>query len=373
MTISKIAIIGDLHIGIHNNSSTFMDSCNRFFYDELIPKLQKEQVDGCVFLGDIYDSRVTIGQKAMESVRKLIETIKEEVCGTPLIIVGNHDLFYSSSNDIYSTRVFDNYANVVGDICMITYSCVYFTVVPWLSKNNNKFDVEKLSEFIETNKEKIDNRYFNCLSHIPVNGFPLQHNGRTDLGEIPEQLMFSNFKYTISGHYHTSSIKQGGLGNTIQYPGTPFELTRNDSGDSKHIMVCHFDTETNLLVKTEYLKSETPLRYTQVVFPDETFLTEEHIKGNIVDITTDYGATFDSVKLDEYRKKVESFGPAERPEIKIINKSKTEVVDEVNKQNFSSTKQLMVDYVSTTNFVEEKDKQLVMSRLDELYSLSGGD
>jgi DNA repair exonuclease SbcCD nuclease subunit len=366
MPLDRIAVINDPHFGIKNNSQIHLDSQNRYFYNEVIPTLKQEEIKHIIFTGDIFDNRNSINIKIQDAVINLFEALAifQEI----YLITGNHDLFLRSNSDIRSNRFLDKFKNVkiISKPEFIQINNVNFTVIPWFpSSDNDLFNVPEFLKFVESDEaKKWISKYPNCIGHLSILGFPLYRGHLCEKG-IPDIVMYNNWKTTISGHFHTRSIKENIDARKIIFGGAPYQMTRNDSGDNQGIGIYEFTD--NDLVDIKWIPSKSTIKFVQVVYPQLTFVTEDHIKGNIVDILVDYSLKYDEQKLQEYKLKVENFGPADKVEIKIVNKSKINIVDEVNKQTFGSTRQLMTNYVTESSFVDNVDKEKVLHKLEELY------
>jgi DNA repair exonuclease SbcCD nuclease subunit len=366
MTLNRIAVINDPHFGVRNNSQVHLDSQNRYFYNELIPTLNEEGIKHIIFTGDIFDNRNSINIKIQDAVINLFEALSsfQEI----YLITGNHDLFLRSNSDIRSNRFLDKFKNVriISKPEFLEINGVNFTVIPWFpSSDNDLFNVPEFLKFVESEEaKKWIPKYPNCIGHLSILGFPLYRGHLCEKG-IPDIIMYNNWKTTISGHFHARSVKENTAAGKIIFGGAPYQMTRNDSGDDRGIGIYEFiDSD---LSNIKWISSKSTIKYVQVVYPELTFVTEEHIKGNIVDVLVDYSLKYDEQKLQEYKNKVESFGPADRIEIKVINKPKIDVVNEVNKQTFGSTRQLMINYVTESDFVKSEDKEKTLHKLEELY------
>jgi DNA repair exonuclease SbcCD nuclease subunit len=93
--IRKINIVGDLHLGIKNNSVEWLEIQKDFLLDFLVKSVDAdfdEDRDILILEGDIFHSResinVRIQNEAFSIFKKLAEKFKRGI----YIIVGNHAL-----------------------------------------------------------------------------------------------------------------------------------------------------------------------------------------------------------------------------------------------------------------------------------------
>ena len=56
-------MIGDLHIGIKNNSLTWLESQLEFFDKQIFKTIEEKEVKRVIFLGDVSDIRYSINQQ----------------------------------------------------------------------------------------------------------------------------------------------------------------------------------------------------------------------------------------------------------------------------------------------------------------------
>jgi hypothetical protein len=172
------------------------------------------------------------------------------------LIVGNHDIYFKSTNELNSPDYllnFDN-VNVYKDPITKEYDGLEIALLPWINSENE----EEVEEFLQLTSAPF------VMSHLEVNG-GMVGPGHFHGGGTPAS-WFERFEQVFSGHFHHKSQ----LGN-IRYLGSQMEFTWNDFGDDKFFHV--FDTETR---EVEMVKN--PLKMFHKVFYDDTDETLMTIK-----------------------------------------------------------------------------------------------
>jgi len=332
---NKIALIADSHFGIKKSNDNFLQSQLRFFKDEFVPYLKKNDIKHIFWLGDIFDNRNHLNVKLKNYVYDLFEDDLKDFKIT--MLVGNHDTYFNSSTDIHALKWFKKFDNieVIEDITEVTVYNKRILVVPW-QVNNANF-MKRLNEMDV--KAKI------CMGHFDFAGFYLNKFKLNESGLVANNF-FDKFNFVFSGHFHTRN-KQKQSKSEIVYIGSPYQLTRNDIGEERGCMI--LDLKTN---KYEYLNNSTSIKFVQLNYPEET--TKENIEGNIVDINIVYDKKYNEDDIQRYIKHVESFGPVVPPNVKITN----DISLDADMKNYSlkSTGELMREYIDALTDIENKDE-----------------
>lgn len=225
--MSKVAILGDLHIGAKAGSDT-LEKRQRAFLNLMIETMKKEKVDTIFQLGDIFDSRKNIGLKSLRFAREFFDTLQKNDIKF-YTLVGNHDIFYRESLEISSSDlVLEQYPNVTvfSEPTTLEFGGKTFDFIPWIC-NENKI---ACTEFIDQSRSDY------CLGHLAINDFYMMAN--TVCSDGMDREFFGGYKRVFSGHFHLKS-----KGGNIIYVGTPYELNWGDAGSEKGFYI--LDTNRN--------------------------------------------------------------------------------------------------------------------------------
>lgn len=221
----NITVIGDLHFGVKENYTKYVDYQIET-YREIIKEIKSKNIKQVVFLGDIFDNRKMISIPILDIILK--ELVDSELQYT--FIVGNHDVYYKNTNKLNSLRViFDKYdiesklsfnkqiieiidqepkeLTIDGTLCLF---------VPWMTSDNYYQCVDAINSSTA--------KY--CFGHFDIDG-ALMTKGIICKSELKPKI-FKKFKNVFSGHFHLKST----IGNII-YVGSAFQLNWNDYNDCK--------------------------------------------------------------------------------------------------------------------------------------------
>ena len=252
----KIALLNDTHCGVRNNNQMFAEYQGRFYKDVFFPYLDKHNIKNIIHLGDYFDRRRDVNFYSLhKNYEHFIEPMLEKDI-TMDLIVGNHDIYFKSTNELNSPDYLLNFPNVniYKDPITKDYDGLEIALLPWINSENE----EEVEEFLQLTSAPF------VMSHLEVNG-GMVGPGHFHGGGTPAS-WFERFEQVFSGHFHHKSQ----LGN-IRYLGSQMEFTWNDFGDDKFFHV--FDTETR---EVEVVKN--PLKMFHKVFYDDTDETLMTIK-----------------------------------------------------------------------------------------------
>ena len=252
----KIALLNDTHAGVRNNNQMFAEYQGRFYKEIFFPYLDKHNIKNIIHLGDYFDRRRDVNFYSLHKNHEhfIQPMIERDI--TMDLIVGNHDIYFKSTNELNSPEFLlksDN-INVYTDPITKNYDGLDIALLPWINSENE----EEVEEFLQLTTAPF------VMSHLEVNG-GMMSPGHYHGGGTP-QSWFERFEQVFSGHFHHKSQ----LGN-IRYFGSQMEFTWNDFGDDKYFHV--FDTETR---EIEMIKN--PLKMFHKVFYDDTNETLMTIK-----------------------------------------------------------------------------------------------
>mgnify|MGYP000158396003 FL=1 len=247
--MSKIVVLNDTHFGVRNSSDIFIEYHRRFFEETLFPYLKRNNIKQILHLGDLYDHRKYINFKVQHASRKMFLEKIHEMGISMDIIIGNHDTYYKSTNDLNSLKellgYFTSNINIVTEPRVLDYDGLRIGLVPWINSENYTESIR----FIKT----CDAPWL--AGHLELAGFDLMPGMKATDGMSPD--LFSRFETVLSGHYHTKS-EQG----NIKYLGSQMEFTWADAGDPKYFHV--IDTETRTVEQVR-----CPIRVFEKIYYDD--------------------------------------------------------------------------------------------------------
>ena len=251
--MAKIYLIGDSHIGLGypNSVDKWYKVHQQYFSQFLIPLLRDRVKPGdmILHLGDLFDNRNVIPINLLNYGMDVVEEISKIA---PLhIIIGNHDCWSKSSDEINTVRPFKWIPNVhiYDKTTQIEFSGLKLCLMPF---------IEKRLEQIKLINQNKDSDYLFC--HSDLNGCRMHltsvSHRNSDKIDIED---FTSFKRVFSGHIHIRQVNKN-----FEFIGSNFQMDRNDFGDQKGITV--LDTETG---ETEFIANMVSPVFKKVRVVDE--------------------------------------------------------------------------------------------------------
>ena len=290
--INNIAFIGDLHFGVKNDNEVFLNHSLEFFENKFFPWLKENNIKTIFQFGDFMDKRKSVNIQTLNQVRERFIKYLQENDITLHILLGNHDVYYKTTNSVNSVEELfaqGQYDNLItyNKPTEVIFDNIKVLVIPWITEDNEKEIVDAIN--------KTDAQY--CLGHLELSGFEFAKGIMSHHGT--ETNIFSKFKHVYTGHYHTSSTKDN-----ITYLGTPYEITWSDYNDSKFVYL--FNTQNEELSKI----SLNERMFCYIDWDDD--LSSEWLSTGKIDMKTRYniakGCSYKVVVTDEkWDTQVDSF------------------------------------------------------------------
>lgn len=219
MSNSKFAIFADLHLGVHQNSSTWHEIALKWA-DWFVGELKEKQIKNILFLGDFFHSRSEISVNTIHASSELLAKFSNFNIH---MIVGNHDSYYKQKSDIHSLSILNGYPNVCIHDKTTTQSIGNKTVTfcPW---GFNYTDIDK-SDVI--------------FGHFEIESFKMNAHKLCEVGVKPKELL-NKSGLIFSGHFHLNEEREYDNGKII-YVGSPFQLDFGERDSRKGYYIFDFD------------------------------------------------------------------------------------------------------------------------------------
>ena len=231
----NIWFLADLHFGCRADNEIWLKDYSDYFYNVFIPLLKEKYKEGDIVcsLGDVFDNRSSVGINTINVVIDIFEKIAE-ICPDIRLIVGNHDIYNKSSNDITTLNILKYIKGVKiyynPEVEVIGGKVVLFH--PWIE------DKEKQNKLLS----KFSGDYI--FGHLDVYG--VDSNTKCIKVKSPNSVNVSEFKTAevYAGHIHLRQNYKN-----IHYVGNPYAKVRGE-GNTKGITV--LDIKTG---KTEFYEN----------------------------------------------------------------------------------------------------------------------
>lgn len=366
INMSKILLIGDTHLGLGypNSVDKWFNVHKDYFENFLIPLVEREMTpeDIVVHLGDLFDNRSVIPINILNYTQNILERISK-ICPIHMI-VGNHDLYTKSTNDVNSIKLYRYIPNVYvyEDPTILNFVGKKILLLPWVEKRKNQ--VEYLQKFSGCD-------YLFC--HSDLNGAKMhltsvahKNNDKIDVNE------FSGYKKVYSGHIHILQRNKN-----FTFVGNIFQMDRNDLGNEKGIFI--LDTITG---EERFVINELSPKYIKVFVKEEGDIEklDNYSTKDYIDLFVSNSLLLNNRKL---RRKLESmlergnFSTVEylddMSKIETVNESsvkdETPTLDQVTHSLKLEYTDVIKEYIDRQKWESEKIKEGVMTEFSEVVRL----
>ena len=216
----KVAIISDLHLGVHSNSTEWHNYAlewANWFREECV----RNKIEDIIFCGDWHHNRSEISVNTLQVSADILDILSEF---NVIAITGNHDIYYKHRTDVNSLSIFKNRKNVT---VLEQYQTLeaYDRMLSFCPWNTNVKNIEE-SDII--------------FGHFEIETFKMNTYKVCEEGVKVKDLLKKS-SLIISGHFHTRHEKTFGAG-TILYVGNPFQMDFGDAGNQKGYHILDLDT-----------------------------------------------------------------------------------------------------------------------------------
>ena len=271
-TAKRVWFITDTHLGVRNNSNEWIDSIREYFFDWFFPLVRENYQPGDVLfhLGDFFDSRQSINLKVLNLGIEVAEELSAIFKDGVYIIVGNHDIWGKTSNEVNSLKSIKWIPgiNILEEPLSMRILDKNFLLMPW------RKDHEAESEFLESSKP-----HDVLCCHADIRGLKFNKFTHVETGASVNE--FEKFKKVYSGHIHYAQ-KAG----NINMLGSPYEITRSDMDNKKGITLLNVSD-----LKETFFENDFSPKFKRFYFSDILESTQEDLeplfRNNFVDIMID--------------------------------------------------------------------------------------
>lgn len=218
---TQVALISDIHLGIHQDSAAWHDIALQFA-KWLNIELKARGISDIIIPGDIFHDRSEISVNTISVAYNFFNILKDY---NIIIIVGNHDCFYKDRSDVNSASILarDN----IHVVDKLTTTALFnntrkVTFAPWAVNIN---DIE-YSDVI--------------FGHFELNSF-YHNNFKMCSNGVSTSNILDKGNTIITGHFHKTELRKYDNGQ-ILYVGSPYQQTFADVGGINGCYIFNFDT-----------------------------------------------------------------------------------------------------------------------------------
>ena len=253
----KIAILNDTHAGVRGDMQAMSDYQGRFYNEVFFPYLDEHDIKHIIHLGDYFDRRKYVNFSSLKANKQhFIEPMLERGITMDLIL-GNHDVYYKSTNSVNSPELllFEDSVNIIYEPVVKEYDGFNIALVPWINQENYADSVD----FLLSANASV------CMGHFEIEGALMMPGAVCSHGLDISYL--KRFEKVYSGHFHSKSEVKN-----CRYLGSQMQFTWSDYGDEKYFHI--FDTAT-----TEISPIHNPIKMFEKIMYDDTEESFESISN----------------------------------------------------------------------------------------------
>ena len=347
--LNKILFFSDLHLGVHQNSSSWHQICIQVA--EFINFTMKERgLDTIIFAGDTFHDRHEVGVNTLSVAKQFFDILADYNIH---IIPGNHDAFLSTTSEVNSVDILtNNNIKVHSKSTIIQVGSRKILFCPW------KANVKKaLADYNIPNVDII-------VGHFEIINFKMNANKICDHGDTASELL-TNSECVITGHFHCREHRKY-EDKFILYLGSPYEMDFGDREQKKGVTILNLED-----LSTEFIVNNTTPKHYRLTITD--LIQKKHkdisalVKGNIISIYVDVET--DALTIDLLVSKLSQYEPFQlRTEFNILDKAS-------NVEQTKELEKLSLDIETAfSEFVEHIEtratKQEVLAKCVELFRSS---
>lgn len=227
--LKKGAMCTDIHFGKKMNSELHNEDCINYL-DWFCENVKNDPtIDHVWFLGDWNEQRAAINGLTLKYSYAGAKKLNE--LGIPVyFLLGNHDLHYRNTREVYSTEVFDSLSNfiLIKDIQIIENIAGTVLAIPFL----NPDEYENLVKFKNIPV---------AIGHLELAGFVLSGENSVLEHGPDHKKFFKSQKRVFSGHFHRRQQKDN-----VHYIGNTFPMDFSDANDTERGMAVYDFESDNL-------------------------------------------------------------------------------------------------------------------------------
>jgi DNA repair exonuclease SbcCD nuclease subunit len=340
----KVAIISDLHFGLHSNS----DMWHKILIDYgtwLKQQLDAQGIRDLLVLGDIFNDREEIGVKTLFITEQFFKLFSDpNDIYNIVLLTGNHDSYFRDNSDINSISIFKGWNNVqvVDKLETLKHHNKTMAFAPWGYKPDDLVDnVDVL------------------FGHFEINTFKKTPLKLCENGVNSDDLL-NKASLVFSGHFHIRDERQYKNGNIV-YVGCPFSQSWNDWNSSKGFYILDTAnlsyTFTENTISPAYYKIRLSDFLIKSNIPNIKKLIPNNFIKIIVDTNIDYSQLEKVMSTLTLMKPLEVSSDFVQKEVKISESYESVHLD---------IGSLITEFITNLDITDIKDK--VFKEMEEIYN-----
>lgn len=297
--MSKVLIFSDVHCHPHGinagKSYRKLEDCLKAL-DWVFETARSRNIKNILFGGDLFHDRQKIDVYTYQAVFKAFaHNLITVDSPTVHLLLGNHDLWKYEKTDVTSVYPLSQLQKIkmisepsTTDIDGYQVSWLPYTHDPEKDILTIKNDAKKK---ILIGHVAIDGAFLNSMGS--VSDVHVEHDGEMKKVAVD---IFDDWDHVFLGHYHGAQR----LSSTVEYIGSPLQLSRGERDQEKHII--EFDMATG---KKEYIVNTFSPKHIKISIDKLSTMSQADFTHHEIDIITD---DVSSSKVVEARQQLEDAG-----------------------------------------------------------------
>jgi DNA repair exonuclease SbcCD nuclease subunit len=261
----KIAIVSDLHAGVHQNSHMWGDillNWAEWFANEC----EKREITDIVIPGDIFHHRNEINVYTLHNVYNAFQKLKNF---NILALVGNHDAYYKNNSKVHSISLLNEWGNIEIADKVTTFKSFgkQITLCPW---------GVQLEEIPESDI---------IFGHFELQGFNMSKYQICDHGFSSKDIL-SKAPLIITGHFHLRDERIYDNGK-ILYVGSAYQMDWGDTETTRGFYTLDLEDNEIEFIENPVSPKHFKFKLSEILDRDTFKTIKPRFKNNIIKIILD--------------------------------------------------------------------------------------
>ncbi len=337
----QIACFSDIHIGVHQASSMW-HTISLNYARWLRDVLKERGIKDIVIPGDVLDDRNEIAVTTLHYLPQFFRIFEEF---NIIIVVGNHDCYYSKRSDVHSLETLDEWPNitVIDSLTTVTLHEKVISFCPW----HTPIEDIPQSDII--------------FGHFDIQSFKMAGYKVNEHGVRSADLL-NKASLIVTGHYHLTQDRVYKNGK-ILYLGSPYQLNWGEAETPKGVYIIDIDTnDTSFITNDVSPKHKKILLSELLAIGKLTKEIQDEFNGNIIKFVVDVDAS--QRTIDELVKKFYLLKPLEL-KIEYEYTQRFDLEDHEMEFQGVDVRSDMTEFVKTLEGIEIKEE--VINYLIDIY------
>ena len=279
----KFIHLSDLHLGKRVNEFSMLED-QAHILAEILTIIDREQPDGVILAGDIYDKTIP----PVEAVN-MLDGFLVDLCARKLqvfLISGNHDSAeriafggrLMSERGIHISPAYDGTVEPI--VLADKYGELAVYMLPFVKPAHvrSRFNDEEITSYTDAVALAVEHMHIDTtrrtmlVTHQFVTGAERSESEDISVGgtDNVDSSVFDPFDYVALGHIH----KPQKVGReTIRYCGTPLKYSFSEANHTKSVTIVEFKEKGDVSVRTEELHPKREMRHLKGKYDELTALS----------------------------------------------------------------------------------------------------